>query len=91
MALLEAMSYGIPCIATSVGGIPELIYDKKNGLLLSPGDIAKLEEILASLLYDHTLRQKIGQSAYGTIKNSYSLESYLDRLEKLYRKLTGNP
>ena len=87
MALLEAMTFGIPCIATNVGGIPELIQNKKNGLLFFPGDKKKLKLNLSILIQNSEIRNSIGKAAYQTIKKSYTLSSYVKKLTNLYFNL----
>lgn len=63
VALVEAMSYGKPIIATTVGGIPELISDGKNGLLCPAQDPASLAEKIALLAGNASLRETLGKSA----------------------------
>jgi glycosyltransferase involved in cell wall biosynthesis len=62
MVLLEAMAFGLPPVATNVGGIPELIEDGVTGLLIEPGDARSLAVALASLA-DAATRERIGQAA----------------------------
>ncbi|MEW6498567.1 MAG: glycosyltransferase family 4 protein [Cyanobacteriota bacterium] len=63
MALLEAMSWGLPVITTPVGGIPEVITDKENGLLVNPGDVQQLSQALQSLITSQSLRLNLGSAA----------------------------
>ena len=86
MALLEAMSWGLPVITTAVGGIPQLITHEINGLLLSPGDIDGMAAGIARLMSDPELRQKLGSAARATVAGSYSLEKAVERLERIYRR-----
>lgn len=68
LALLEAMAMGKPILATSVGGIPELIDSGKNGLLVEP-DADKVSEAIKTLLNDEKLRIMLGHNAYIDSKN----------------------
>ncbi len=86
MALLEAMAWGIPVIATPVGGIPELITHGENGLLVQPGDIPALTQALRDLAGNMELREKLGRAARARIDQAYALESVLGRLGKIYRR-----
>ena len=52
MSVLEAMSYGIPCISTNVGSIPSVIENNNNGIIINPGDKIALRESLINLLDD---------------------------------------
>lgn len=63
VALVEAMSYGRPIIATTVGGIPELIQDSENGLLCAPGDSKCLVSKIKKLVEDPLFRMELGRSA----------------------------
>jgi glycosyltransferase involved in cell wall biosynthesis len=62
MALLEGMAFGLPAVATAVGGIPELIEDGVSGVLIEPRDVAALTEALASLA-GADARTRIGAAA----------------------------
>jgi glycosyltransferase involved in cell wall biosynthesis len=86
MALLEAMSWGLPVITTAVGGIPQLITHEVNGLLLSPGDIDGMAAAIGRLMSDGNLRQKLGSAARATVAGSFSLETAVERLERIYRR-----
>jgi glycosyltransferase involved in cell wall biosynthesis len=63
LGLVEAMAYGCPIVATSVGGIPELIEDGINGLLCPPSDALCLARQIRILLDDPALRQRLGRAA----------------------------
>jgi glycosyltransferase involved in cell wall biosynthesis len=62
-SVLEAMSLGCPLIATSVGGIPELIEDQRNGLLVPSQDVKAMINACKKLLDDHTLAARLGRQA----------------------------
>jgi glycosyltransferase involved in cell wall biosynthesis len=62
-ALLEAMAAGCACIASRVGGCPELIPDDRYGLLIPPGDITALGKGIACLAHDRTKREAMGAAA----------------------------
>lgn len=63
LSLVEAMSYGCPIVATTAGGIAELIQDGVNGLLCEPGDPDCLAQKLCRLIDDSELRVRLGQNA----------------------------
>lgn len=86
MSLLEAMASGLPVIASRVGGIPSLVRDGVNGLLIDAGDSAALACAIKSVLGDAKLGARLGADARRTIVESYSLESHLARLGYLYER-----
>lgn len=62
-ALLEAMAAGLPCVATAVGGVPELVEHERTGLLVPPHDPPALAEAIQRLVDDAALRRKLGAAA----------------------------
>lgn len=91
MALLEAMSWGLPVIATPVGGVPQVIEHEENGLLVGPGDIEGLAAAMARLLSEAALRERLGAAARRTIETRFSLDVTLDRLGEVYRRFGLEP
>jgi glycosyltransferase involved in cell wall biosynthesis len=86
MALLEAMSWRLPVIATPVGGIPQVVEHDVNGLLVAPGDIDGLAAHIVRLMKDPALRERLGAAARATIETGFSLEEALDHLSRIYRR-----
>jgi glycosyltransferase involved in cell wall biosynthesis len=64
LALLEAMSHGLPAVASRVGGIPEIVTDGKEGYLYSPLDIGKGAQHVRNLLENVELRRRMGSAAH---------------------------
>jgi glycosyltransferase involved in cell wall biosynthesis len=91
MALLEAMSFGLPVIATPVGGVPEILTHGHDGLLVPPGDIAALAAAIARLTSDPELRQRLGRAARDTVAKRFSLDSAVERLLGIYRRFGIEP
>ena len=86
MALLEAMSWGLPVIATPVGGIPQVVTHEVNGLLVAPGDVAGLATAITRLLEDPALSGRLGNAARETIERGFSLDEALARLSSIYNR-----
>jgi len=86
MALLEAMSWGMPVIATPVGGIPQIVTNEVNGLLIPAADVAALTTAIERLLQDPTLRVRLGNAARTTIVSGFSLEDAMRKLDNIYRR-----
>jgi len=88
-ALLEAMSCGLPCVATRVSGNEDIINHGFNGLLVEPGDYQGLAEALLKLLRDPVLVLRLGHAARETIEKHYSLEHITDIYVELYQRIAG--
>lgn len=87
MSLLEAMAATLPVISTPVGGIPEVVEHGVNGLITDAGNVRSLADTMRALVDDAELRANLGWAARETIKNRYSAEAVLPRLERLYQQL----
>jgi glycosyltransferase involved in cell wall biosynthesis len=87
-AILEAMAMGKPVIATRVGGIPGLVQDGENGLLLEPGDAQGLAQAIITLAHDPQLRQRLGARSQ-QMAQKFSLEAFGANLQAIYGELTG--
>jgi glycosyltransferase involved in cell wall biosynthesis len=86
-ALLEAMASGCACVATRVGGIPELIEDNRSGLLFANGDAGALAAHLDRLLKDTALRRQLGTAAAARARAEFPVNAYCRRMEALYDTL----
>jgi glycosyltransferase involved in cell wall biosynthesis len=91
MALLEAMSFGLPVLTTPVGGIPQLVKHDENGWLIQPGHIDELAAALRSLLASPGARARLGTAARTTIQNNFTLDRALERLGELYGRFGLGP
>ena len=83
MALLEAMSWGLPVITTPVGGIPEVITHNETGLLVNPGDVQQLAKALQSLIENKSLRLELGSAAKQRVA-PLDIRIYSRSLSELY-------
>jgi glycosyltransferase involved in cell wall biosynthesis len=71
VATMEAMAMGMPVIATRVGGVPELIDDGVNGLLVSPGEPGELAIAIEEVLRDKDLAQRLAASSRQKIESNF--------------------
>jgi len=84
---LEAMGYGVPVVATSVGGIPEVVNDGESGLLAPSGDAEALAHRVLCILKDPSLRRRLGQRARQEMASRFSLETRLRALRGIYERV----
>ena len=90
LSILEAMAHGKPIVASRIGGIPELVRDRKTGLLFERKDMHQLSDCIRVLLGDSELRTKLGRQARRIAETEYSLERHGAALLSLYESLTAN-
>ena len=91
VALMEAMSLGIPCVSTCIAGIPELIRSGLDGILVAPGNVDALTAALASLARDPSLRKRLGASGRQRILTDYNLPLNQEHLALSLEELILNP
>jgi glycosyltransferase involved in cell wall biosynthesis len=83
--LLEALAAGIPIVATAVGGVPEIVTDHVNALLVPQGDLNRLAAGIASLLRDSNLRLRLSQQGLAALER-FTPEAYCESILNLYRE-----
>ena len=87
MALLEAMSVGLPSIASAVGQIPQIITSGENGLLINPGDSKQLSEAIVQLAEDRNLVERLSENARRTVEDRFSIGPWVQKIENVYAEL----
>lgn len=85
--LLEAMALELPVVATRIAGIPRVIDDGYNGLLIPANDADALTQSLARLAGDVGLRGRLGRAAHHTVEGRYSFALRMRKIADLYDKL----
>ena len=88
LALLEAMSVGLPVVAARIEGVPEAVQDGYNGLLFEPGSVESLTRTLGGLLENPAQRAELGARARDTQRQNFSDDVMIDKTCALYRCLT---
>ena len=84
-ALIEAMGVGLPCIASSVGGVLDLIDHQENGLLIPPRASGALAEAINNLLTDRALAAYLGRNAKQKIEEMFDNDRSIQQLEAVYQ------
>jgi len=87
VTVIEAMYYGIPVVSTRVGGVPDLIEDKKSGFLINTQNPADFVEPVETLLFSDSERTKISKEAKEFIVRYYSIQRLISDITDLYCEL----
>lgn len=87
IAMLEAMSSGLPVVTCGVGGIPDVVEDGVNGLLVDPGDSVQLAEAIVSLLGNPSRGRELGRLARETIRGRFGTEAVVGVMSQVYQSL----
>ena len=89
--LLEALAVGTPVVATRVGGIPEVIRDDCEGLLVSSGSVQELRDALCRLMDNHTLGDRLRDAGKNRIATEFSAATMARRYADVYREELAVP
>ncbi|MDP6445916.1 MAG: glycosyltransferase family 4 protein [Pirellulaceae bacterium] len=84
LTIMEAMSHGVPVIASRIGGLGELVDDGRTGLLFEPGDAADLAKQVRRLWDNPAECQAMGRAGYEKARRLYSNEAYVGKLTDIY-------
>lgn len=89
VALMEAMASRLPVVSTRLSGIPELVEDGHNGLLVPPADEAALADALTKLCLDPELRRRMGDRGREKVVADFELKACVTHLRALFDEATG--
>ncbi len=89
VVLMEAMASGVPCVTTRITGIPELIRDGIDGLLVTPSDVQELADRLAWLKADAQRRRELGEAGRRRVAQAYDLSHNVARLGAIFAARLG--
>lgn len=86
ISILEAMDFGLPIITTNVGGIPDLVTNGENGIVVSAGDKEQIKNAMVTLIEDVDLRVNLGRESSLKAKNFYT--EHIERnLKEIYEQI----
>ncbi len=88
--ILEAAAYGVPAVATRVGGVPEIIKDQETGILVPPQDAGSIANALIELLTDRAKRERLGRAAKARINERFSASNMIAGVTAVYKELLKN-
>ena len=82
---IEALSYGLPVVASNIGGIPDVIINEETGLLFESGDYQQLAEKIITIFENPVFAAELVERGQKHINENYSWDRIVARLEDLYR------
>jgi glycosyltransferase involved in cell wall biosynthesis len=83
-SLIEAMASGLPCIASNVTSMPDIVINNKIGILFDLHDVQQLSDAILNLIADTNLRETIGNNARNHIKDNFSVENLFKELNMIF-------
>jgi glycosyltransferase involved in cell wall biosynthesis len=89
LTILEAMASGIPVIATKVGGVPDIISDGIDGILVPPKHPLRMVDAMIDLAVRSDMRRAFGVAARKKVSEKYSLEKMGAEYARVYRESVG--
>lgn len=90
VSLLQAAAAGVPIVAARAGGIPEIVRDGENGLLVEPGDAEALAERLRALLGNPAVRRRLGQRGRDLAREGFSVDAMVEGNLRVYREVASS-
>ncbi len=90
VTLLQAMAHAVPCIATAVDGLRDLLQADSSGLVIPPDDPDSLEQAMIRLLDDPEESRRLGRNARERIQTDFDPDIEADRLVELYREVSAS-
>ncbi len=87
LVLLEAMKHGLPVVCTRVGGIPEVVENGVNGILVDPFAVEQMVEAMELLMFDKATATTLGENAQRKILKHHNQILWIKEIEKIYYDL----
>jgi L-malate glycosyltransferase len=90
-SLLDAMACAKPIVASTAGGIPEIVEDGVTGILVRPRDQDGLARAIVTLLKDPALRERLGAAGLARVRERYSADRMVDETVRVYQRVAQRP
>ena len=90
VAVLEAMSAGVPVVASNAGGIPDIIEHERSGLLVAAGDPHALRGVVLRMLGDEALRVRLARAGRERVKTRFSVQRMSRRYVEVYNRVLSD-
>ncbi|MBW3580119.1 MAG: glycosyltransferase family 4 protein [Actinobacteria bacterium] len=91
LSVLEAMSQGLPVVATAVGAVPEAVVDGETGFLVAPGDVDGLAQRVVEVLADPVLARRLGEAGRRRFEARHRLDDMVAAFQGLYHEVLRQP
>lgn len=88
MGVLDAWAFGLPCVVTPVGGIPDIVVDGKNGLIFDVGNIDMLAEKLDLIISNESLRESISAESLSLAQTTFCIANINKQLGDIYKRFS---
>jgi L-malate glycosyltransferase len=88
-SLLDAMAASRPIVATTAGGIPEIVEEGVNGLLVPPRDHHALAQAIVRALSDEALRRRMGEAGFARVNERFTVERMVEKTADVYRRVNS--
>ncbi len=88
-SLLDAMACSRPIVATGAGGIPEIVEDEVNGLLVPPRDHTALAAAIVRALKDDDLRRRMGEAGFARVSERFTVDRMVEKTADVYRRVNA--
>ena len=85
--ILEALALAKPVVSTAVGGVPEVIEDRRNGVLVPAGSVDRLAEAIRECLSSPELMRDLGMEGRRTVLSRFGFDEQNQRLEAIYEQV----
>ena len=89
LSVMEAMASGLPVVSTAAGGVPQLVENGLEGVIVESGDVQSLADSMVSLLKNRKARQSFGMAAARRARENFDVSDMVHAYEKLYEDLSG--
>ena len=88
MGVLDAWAFGLPCVVTPVGGIPDIVVDGKNGLIFDVGNIDMLAKKLDLIISNESLRKSISAESLSLAQTTFYIANINKQLGEIYKRFS---
>jgi glycosyltransferase involved in cell wall biosynthesis len=90
LVILEAMTLGLPIVASNISSIPELITNGINGLLVNPKDPSGLAMALEKILNDNLLYTRLSMESRKSLDNQITIDDWAEQVISIYKKVLNS-